>query len=131
MVNIHPKIHGILDYIIGLLFIFLPTLFKWEIISIPSLVFEISGLTILLYSLITKYDLGILNVISIQKHLLIDCCLGFFIILSPFIFGFYDESYKYHLISGFLLMLLVGFSTTDSPSTHSGQYFSTTDKRHY
>ncbi len=132
MLDIPPRVHGIIDYFIGLMFVILPTICKWDVLATPSLIFEISGSVIILYSLITDYEKGLVPILTIQKHLILDAVIGFFIIISPFLFGFYDESFTFHLIGGLTLMLLVGFSTTVSSSrSGSGPYFSPTDKRYY
>ena len=97
---INTRIHGMIDYMMGVLLIISPWLFGFANGGAAQWVPIILGLSALLYSLMTDYELGLLKVISVKAHLMIDLISGIFLAASPWIFGFADEVYLPHLILG-------------------------------
>lgn len=97
---INTRIHGMLDYLMGILLIISPWLFDFANGGAAQWVPIILGLGALLYSIMTDYELGLLKIISMKAHLMIDLIAGIFLAASPWIFGFADEVYLPHLILG-------------------------------
>lgn len=97
---INTRIHGMIDYMMGILLIISPWLFGFANGGAAQWVPIILGLGALLYSIMTDYELGLLKVISVKAHLMIDLVAGIFLAASPWIFGFADEVYLPHLILG-------------------------------
>jgi hypothetical protein len=58
------------------------------------------GIGVILYSLLTNYELGAMRTISMSTHLTLDLVSGIFLAASPWIFGFADTVYLPHLILG-------------------------------
>lgn len=87
---ITTKIHGYLDYAMGALLIALPFLFGFPD-GAPTTLLIVLGAGTILYSLLTKYELGAFGVIPMKVHLGIDIIAGAFLIISPWLFGFSDE----------------------------------------
>ena len=112
---INTKIHGTLDYLMGILLIVAPWLFGFADGGAAQWVPIILGLGTLLYSLITDYELGLLKVVSMKAHLMIDLLAGIFLAASPWIFGFADEVYLPHLILG-LVEICTSLMTKQHPS---------------
>lgn len=81
------EIHGYIDYGMGLLLIFSPSLFVLPV-GIPVVVALAIGLFIITYSLFTRYTLGAIPRIPMKIHLLLDILTGLFLSVSPWIFGF-------------------------------------------
>ena len=97
---ISTKIHGILDYMMGLLLIASPWLFDFADGGAKQWVPIILGAGAIIYSLMTDYELGASKVISMPTHLMLDLMSGILLAASPWIFGFADEVYLPHLVLG-------------------------------
>jgi hypothetical protein len=115
------NIHGILDYIVGLALIAAPWLFGFADDSAATYVPVILGLGSLLYSLMTRYEAGLIKLIPFKTHLVLDVMAGAFLAASPWLFGFASHVYLPHLIVG-LFEVVAGLTTKDSsaPVHHHG-----------
>ncbi len=97
---ISTKVHGTIDYLMGLLLIISPWIFGFANDDAAQWVPILLGVSALVYSLITDYELGLLKVLSMKAHLMIDLVSGIFLAASPWIFGFSEEVYLPHLLLG-------------------------------
>jgi hypothetical protein len=111
---IPTKIHGVLDYLMGLLLIASPWIFGFADGSAAQWVPVILGLGALVYSLLTRYELGVMPVISMPAHLGLDVAGGALLAVSPWLFGFSELVYWPHLIFG-LLEIGAGLMTKTHP----------------
>jgi hypothetical protein len=114
---IPTKVHGILDYAMGLLLIASPWLFEFARDGAETWVPVVLGISTILYSLVTNYELGISGKISMKTHLGIDMASGIFLALSPWIFGFSDYVYLPHVILGLTEVAAVLLSKTEPKYT--------------
>jgi uncharacterized membrane protein YtjA (UPF0391 family) len=89
-----PKFyHGILDYLCGLLLLIAPNILGFSGVGgTAAWVPRIVGLLIVLQAMTTDYELGLMKIIPISMHLMTDYVVGIFMVLSPFLFGFYNDS---------------------------------------
>ena len=62
--------------------------------------FVISGASILLQSVLTNYEGGFLQIIPIKLHLLVDIVLGVILVASPWLFGFAEQTWLWHVLMG-------------------------------
>lgn len=108
------KIHGVLDYVIGLLLIAAPWLLGFSANEPATIVACAVGFAALVYSLVTKYEVGLIPLIPFRVHLVLDVVSGVFLAASPWIFGFADIVYLPHLIVG-LLEIGAGLMSRDTP----------------
>jgi hypothetical protein len=60
----------------------------------------ILGMSVILYSLMTDYELGMSDNISMRTHLTLDLMSGILLAASPWIFGFADVVSTPHLVLG-------------------------------
>ncbi len=111
---IPTKIHGVLDYLMGLLLIVSPWLFGFADGGAAQWVPVVLGLGALVYSLLTRYELGVMPVISMPAHLGLDVAGGALLAVSPWLFGFSELVYWPHLIFG-LLEIGAGLMTRTHP----------------
>jgi hypothetical protein len=65
------------------------------------------GIIIVLYSLLTDYEMGLLRWIPFPAHLAIDLAGGVVLIASPWLFGFSDAVRWPHLLPGIMEILVV------------------------
>jgi hypothetical protein len=113
---IPTKVHGALDYIVGIALIAAPMLFGFMDIGGAAVIIPIVlGIGLILYSLFTRYEWGLVKVLGMPYHLIFDVLASAFLALSPFIFGFADEALNVwlpHVIVGITVILVVIFSQT-------------------
>ena len=86
----------------GLLLIAAPWLLDFARGGAETWVPVVLGAGVILYSLLTDYELGALRRLSMPTHLTLDLLGGIFLAASPWIFGFADYVYLPHLIFGIL-----------------------------
>lgn len=84
------KVHGYLDYLMGMLLILLP-LYPAIPDGAASTLLILLGAGVIMYSLITDYEMGLLKIIAMKTHLILDILGGVLLAVSPWLFGFADE----------------------------------------
>ena len=110
---IPTKFHAPLDYIVGAALIAAPWIFQFSEHTAATVVPIVLGMGLIAYSLITDYELGVWKVAPMAVHNLIDVAAGAFLALSPFLFGFADESANVwlpHVVVG-LAAIFLGLTT--------------------
>lgn len=112
---IPTKVHGILDYVVGLLLIFAPSLFNFQTGGIEARLPVILGVAALVYSLLTRYELGLIKVLPFKVHLTIDFLSGALLLLSPWLFGFAEIVWVPHVVVG-LLEIGAALMTVPTPA---------------
>jgi hypothetical protein len=116
---IPSRIHGMLDYAGGIALIAAPWIFGFSDVGGAAVAVPVVlGILILLQSLMTDYELGVVRVIPLRAHLLADVLGGAFLALTPLIFGTTDEGlggWLPHVIVG-LALVLAGLLTQPVPS---------------
>jgi hypothetical protein len=111
---IPTRIHGYLDYLMGVVLIASPWVFDFADGGVEQWLPIILGAGVILYSLLTDYELGAMRVIPMPFHLLLDVASGALLAASPWLFGFDDEIWAPHLILG-LLEVGAGLLTSRTP----------------
>lgn len=112
---INTRIHGYLDYVIGFLLICAPWALGFDHIDPAKWTAIIIGAGAFFYSIITDYELGLLKLIPMSGHLIIDLLAGVVLAASPWIFGFSDLVFWPHLIVG-ILEIGVSLTTEKHPA---------------
>jgi hypothetical protein len=97
---IETKTHGYLDYIMGLFLIAAPWIFDFADGGAKQWVPIVLGAGMILYSLMTDYELGASRQISMGTHLTLDLLGGALLAASPWLFGFADEVWVPHVVLG-------------------------------
>lgn len=99
---IPPNIHAVMDYIMGAILIASPWLFNYYSGGMETSVPVITGIVSLVFTLITSFKYSLLNIIPVQFHLIMDFIMGLFLMISPWVTGFYTAVFLPHLIFGCL-----------------------------
>lgn len=99
---ISTRVHGILDYLIGIILIIAPWVLGFARGGAETWVPVIIGAAVIVYSFFTDYELGAIKALSMPGHLWLDGIAGLFLLLSPWIFGFADYVWVPHFILGLL-----------------------------
>jgi len=107
---ISSRVHGALDYIVGLLLILAPYLFGFADGSAAQIVPMVLGASTILYSLVTRYELSVARLIPYRLHLLIDAASGLLLLASPWLFGFADRIASPHVPVGLVELVVVALS---------------------
>jgi SPW repeat-containing protein len=112
------QVHGIFDYIGGIALLSAPFLFEFfSVGGIAVILPMVLGVGLIVYSLLTRYELGIpaVKFIPMPLHLIFDFVAAALLAASPFLFGFYHDApnvWLPHLISGIVVIVLVLVSQT-------------------
>ena len=96
------RLHGVADYLLGALLVLAPWLFGFADGGAETWVPVALGASVVLYSLLTDYELGLVRRIPMRAHLALDLAGGAVLAASPWVFGFADEVWLPHLVLGLL-----------------------------
>lgn len=97
---IPTRVHGYIDYLFGILLIASPWLFGFAVGGVAQWLPVVLGASVVLYSLLTDYELGLSPTIPMPVHLGIDVLGGILLAASPWLFGFADVVFWPHLVFG-------------------------------
>jgi hypothetical protein len=114
---ISSKVHGVLDYVVGIILIIAPWMLGFARNGAETWVPVVLGCITLLYSICTNYELGRFKMLPMRTHLVIDFLSGLLLAASPWLFNFRDQVYLPHLILGIFEMVVVLLS--DPVAYHS------------
>lgn len=122
---IPTKVHGVLDYIVAIALILAPMIFGFASVGGAAVFIPvILGIGLFLYSLFTRYEWGVVKVIGMPYHLIVDVAASVLLLASPFIFGFANQPLNVwlpHVIVGITVIIVVIFSQTQ-PAAKELQY---------
>ena len=121
------RVHGVLDYLMGVLLIASPWIFDFARGGAETWVPVILGAGAIVYSLLTDYELGISRSISMRTHLTLDMWSGILLATSPWLFGFHEYVYMPHLVLG-ILEIGASLVTERTPSASVNR---ATDRHHH
>ena len=77
-------VHGIADYILGVVLLFLPNIFGFADLGGPAVwIPRLLGIIDLVQSLATNYELGVLKILPMKLHLTNDYMASVFFAISP------------------------------------------------
>lgn len=111
---IPTKVHGVLDYLVGIALIAAPWLFGFAAMGGPAVVIPIVlGIGLIVYSLLTSYEWGPIKLIPMPVHLAFDVVASLFLALSPWLFGFISaapNAWVPHVVVGITVIIVVIFS---------------------
>lgn len=99
---IDTKTHGYIDYIFGLTLIAIAYLLNFNTVNTPNIALYIVGTSAIVYSFFTNYELGVIKIIPMNIHLMLDSLSGIFLAVSPWLLGFSDKVFLPHLIFGLI-----------------------------
>jgi hypothetical protein len=114
---IPTRVHGPIDYVVGVALIAAPWIFQFSEHRAATIVPIVLGIGLILYSLATDYELGVFRVLPMSMHNLFDVIAGAVLAASPWIFGFSDNTANVwvpHLIVG-IAAIILGLTTEQRP----------------
>ena len=107
---INAKIHGYLDYVVVLVFLAAPAVFHFS--GIPAAIsYTLAGVHLAL-TLLTDFPLGVLKIVPLKWHGIIELVVGPVLVALPFVLGFGSEpAAQYFYMANGILILVVWFFT--------------------
>lgn len=115
---IPTRIHGILDYLVGIILIAAPWLLDFNRGGAETWIPVIIGIVVLLQTIMTNFEVGMFRVIPMGTHLTMDFFIGLFLAISPWLFGFADFVWVPHVVFG-VIAILASLTTHTVPATYS------------
>ena len=113
---ISTRIHGIIDLLVSGALIFTPFIFGFASVGGAAVVIPIIlGIVLVFYSELTDDEEGILRVISMPFHMMLDIVLAAGLMLSPYLFNFVDQPLNVwlpHVVIGIILMVVTLLTNT-------------------
>lgn len=107
---LNAKIHGYLDFVVVLVFLAAPTLLHLS--ALPGMIsYALAGVH-LLVTLVTDFPMGVLKVLPLKWHGIIELVVGPVLIALPFALGFGAEpaAFYFYIANG-VVILVVWFLT--------------------
>ncbi len=114
------RLHGWLDYIVALLLIVAPYLFGFANGGPEQRVTIGLGIATILYSLLTKYELGVFGIIPFPVHLILDILNGLFLASSPWLLGFANRVWAPHLVIGCVELVVISLTQVSASAPTAG-----------
>jgi hypothetical protein len=106
------RVHGMLDYLLGALLIGAPWLLGFAAGGAETWVPVALGAGVLLYSVFTDYELGLVKKVQMPAHLLLDALGGLLLAASPWMFGFDDRVWIPHVVLGLIEVATAAVTNT-------------------
>ncbi|HZH11789.1 MAG TPA: SPW repeat protein [Microvirga sp.] len=113
---ISTRVHGVMDYIVGLLLLAAPYLLGFADGTAAQWVPMILGMAILGMALMTDFELSVVKLIPMPVHLGIDIAGGLLLLASPWLFGFADRIAWPHVVVG-IMEVGLALTTRTVPDT--------------
>lgn len=117
---IPTRIHAYIDYLMGLLLIAAPWILGFSEGGPETWVPVVLGAGVIVYSLLTNYELGVVKAIPMPVHLGLDIAGGAILAASPWLFGFANEVWVPHVVLGLLEIGVALFTQTAPEYQESG-----------
>jgi SPW repeat len=113
------RLHGYIDYVWGVALLLSPWLVGFADVPAAKWVAIVFGAGAILYSVVTDYELGLVRLLPIRMHLVLDGAAGAFLAATPWLFGFADQVALPHLLFG-LFSVVASLVTSTAPLQPSG-----------
>lgn len=118
-------VHGIGDYLGGIVLLAAPNIFGFaDVGGAAVMIPRILGVIILLQAITTRYELGLVKVLPMRVHLMNDYGASLFLAASPWLFGFNDErsnAWMPHLIVGIAVFVFTLLTQTEPANASAGR----------
>jgi hypothetical protein len=111
------SVHGVADYVVGLLLVAFPIFLRWP--ETARLCFMAMGLFTIFYSAVTDYEFGVYRYLRIRFHLFLDAIVGILLLLSPVILHIPENHHAPVYALGVLAIVLAATTRVRAEGSHS------------
>ena len=94
---IPTSVHGVLDYVTGSALLAAPELFRLKDVPSAALTPRLTGAGATAYSLLTDYEFGVVRLLPMPVHLVLDAMSGALLATSPWLLGYAKNGPRYWL----------------------------------
>ena len=100
-------VHGVVEYLAGVLFIAAPYLFDFEVTRAKTVSIAV-GVVVLVVAAVTRGPTGLIDELPVPAHVVLDFVLAIFLISAAFLFGFSDagKATAFFIVIGVVHLLL-------------------------
>lgn len=112
---ISTRTHGVLDYSMAVLMLALPWLFTWS--DATKMLLTILAIGIVLYSLLTRYEMGAMRVLPMRAHLALDMVGGIVLLVAALMMSGEMDGVRWTL--GVLGVAELGAAMMTDPDTNT------------
>ena len=114
-------IHGVIEYVAGILFIAAPLVFDFDDSTATGVSVAV-GIVILIVAATTADPTGLVKAITISVHVVLDFVLAVALIVAPFVLGFSDDTPAtvFFIVLG-VAHLLITVGTKFETGTRTGE----------
>ncbi len=109
--RLSTRLHGYLDYFAGALLLALPWVAGFGA-SAAGVTAMAAGAAILILTLVTNFESGVLRLIEVPVHLWVDGVLGLLLALSPWLLTFDQTAWLPHLTVGGVIIVMAFITDT-------------------
>lgn len=113
---ISSKTHTIIGLAVGVILLAAPYLFGFSGDQTATMVTMGVAVFIILSELITTSQISPLKLVPMRVHVVLDYITGFFLAVSPWVFGFSETVWVPHVIVG---ILTIGYAAMTNPGAES------------
>jgi hypothetical protein len=113
MALLSTRTHGILDFASAGTLVALPRMLGWSE-GVTRLLTN-AGVGALVYSLLTRYEFGVVKVLPMKAHLALDAMSGVTLVCSPLFFPDEDANVRATLIGLGVFEIIAALSTESNP----------------
>lgn len=118
---IPAAVHGIVEYLAGILFIAAPFLFDFEATRATTLSIVV-GVVVLVVAAVSKGPTGLIDELPVSAHVVLDFVLAVFLIAASFLFGFSEDGKATAFfialgVAHLLITIATRFVRTDAAAT--------------
>lgn len=118
-------VHAAMDYLLGIVLVGAPMVIGFGSGTETGLAADnaatyvpvVLGFGLIVYSLLTNYELSLAGLIPMRAHLALDALSGAFLAASPWLFGFANHVFLPHVILG-VIEILAALTTDPEPFRH-------------
>lgn len=108
---ISTRLHGLLDYVAAIALV-IPWIVSFYEDANDTWILALTGVAILMMSLLTNYELSFIRIIPMKLHLFMDVLVAVFLIALPFLFPMYHYYLYWPVLLGILGLVVVLLSSS-------------------
>jgi hypothetical protein len=109
---INTRLHGIMDYVTAFVLI-LPWICMFNVKGSDTLIFTSLAAITALYSMFTDYEFGLIRLLPMKVHLVLDVAVAGTLIATPWLFPVTHYLFYWPVLLGILEIAIITFSSPD------------------